>query len=70
MKFNDITGSYTIKIFRIATSENIKDREKRKQIKELLLEYAKEKTALRDVRISKYKKDSENLRLIKQLLNE
>lgn len=68
MRFNDITGTYSVRVFRLAQDESKTDKIKRKEMKELLLQYAKEKNDSKSDYIKSLEEEVRKYREIKRLL--
>jgi hypothetical protein len=68
MRFNDITGTYSIKALRLVQDESKTDKVKRKELKELLLQYAKEKNDSKSDYIKKLEEEVGKYRELKRLL--
>lgn len=68
MRLNDITGNYSSRAFRLAQDESKTDKVKRKEMKELLLQYAKEKNDSKYDYIKRLEEEVKNYREIKRLL--
>jgi hypothetical protein len=68
MRLNDITGNYSSRAFRLAQDESKTDKVKRKEMKELLLQYAKEKNDSKSDYIKRLEEEVKNYREIKRLL--
>jgi hypothetical protein len=68
MKFNDITGTYSIKAMRLVEDKTKTNKVKRQELKMLLLEYAKEKNDSKSDYIKKLEEEVGKYREIKRLL--
>ena len=68
MRFNDITGTYSVRVFRLAQDESKTDKIKRKEMKELLLQYAKEKNDSKSDYIKNLEEEVRKYREVKKLL--
>lgn len=68
MRFNDITGTYSVRVFRLAQDESKTDKVKRKEMKELLLQYAKEKNDSKSDYIKSLEEEVRKYREVKKLL--
>lgn len=68
MRFNDITGNYSVRVFRLAQDESKTDKVKRKEMKELLLQYAKEKNDSKSDYIKSLEEEVRKYREVKKLL--
>ena len=68
MRFNDITGTYSFRVFRLAQDESKTDKIKRKEMKELLLQYAKEKNDSKSDYIKNLEEEVRKYREVKKLL--
>jgi hypothetical protein len=68
MRLNDITGTYSIKALRLVQDESKTDKVKRRELKELLLQYAKEKNDSKSDYIKRLEEEVKNYREIKRLL--
>lgn len=68
MRFNDITGTYSIKALRLVQDESKTDKIKRNEMKELLLQYAKEKNDSKSDYIKKLEEEVRKYREVKKLL--
>lgn len=68
MIYKDTIGIMAIKIFRLYKDKTLTDKQLRKMTKDLLLEYESEKLNDKNKVIERLRKESEDLRTIKQLL--
>jgi len=68
MIHKDTIGIMAIRIFRLYKDKTLTDKQLRKMTKDLLLEYESEKLNDKNKVIERLRKESEDLRTIKQLL--
>lgn len=68
MRLNDITGIYSIRALRLVQDESKTDKIKRRELKELLLQYVKEKNDSKSDYIKKLEEEVEKYRELKRLL--
>ncbi len=68
MKLNDVTGTYSIRALRLVQDDSKTDKVKRKELRDLFSQHAKEKNDSKSEYIKSLEKEVEKYRELKRLL--